>query len=89
MAETERELQTYLRGRPVSPPPIFFFHRFGKPFTINAPEKLLKGYFVKTGLPSLRIHHLRHTFAVHFLYIAQIEVRQNGTLVNWYSGYLN
>ncbi len=66
-AETIKGLQTYLRGRPDSPTLVFFLNRFGEPFTINALEKLLKRYFVKAGFPSLRIHDLRHTFAVHFL----------------------
>jgi site-specific recombinase XerD len=66
-AETTRALQMYLRQRPVSPTPIVFLNRFGEPFTVNALEKLLKRYFVKAGFPSLRVHDLRHTFAVHFL----------------------
>jgi integrase/recombinase XerD len=65
--ETTKALQTYLRGRHDSPTPVFFLNRFGEPFTINALEKLLKRYFVKAGFPSLRVHDLRHTFAVHFL----------------------
>lgn len=65
--ETVRALQTYLRQRPESPTLVLFLNRFDDPFTINALEKLLKRYFVKAGLPSLRVHDLRHTFAVHFL----------------------
>jgi integrase/recombinase XerD len=66
-AETTKALQSYIRQRRSSPTPILFLNRFGEPFTINALEKLLKRYFVKAGFPSLRVHDLRHTFAVHFL----------------------
>ncbi len=65
--ETTHALKTYLRQRPDSPTPVLFLNRFGKPFTINSLEKLLKRYFVKAGFPALRVHDLRHTFAVHFL----------------------
>jgi integrase/recombinase XerC len=65
--ETTRALQLYLRQRPDSPTSILFLNRFGELFTINSLEKLLKRYFVKAGFPSLHIHDLRHTFAVHFL----------------------
>jgi site-specific recombinase XerD len=65
--ETARALQTYLRQRGDSTTPVLFLNRFGEPFTINALERLLKRYFVKAGFPSLRVHDLRHTFAVNFL----------------------
>lgn len=65
--ETSRVLSTYTRGRLYSSTPILFLNRFGEPFNINALEKLLKRYFVKAGFPNLRVHDLRHTFAVHFL----------------------
>ena len=66
-AETTRALNAYLRQRRSFPLPQFFLNRFGGSFTINALEKLLKRYFVKAGFPELRVHDLRHTFAVHFL----------------------
>ncbi len=66
-AETTRALQSYIRQRSYFPNSILFLNRFGEPFTINSLEKLLKRYFVKAGFPSLRVHDLRHTFAVHFL----------------------
>lgn len=66
-AETVRTLSVYLRQRCHFPLPQFFLNRFGEPFTINALEKLLKRYFAKAGFPNLRVHDLRHTFAVHFL----------------------
>jgi site-specific recombinase XerD len=65
--ETARALSVYLQQRLDSPAPEFFLNRFGQPFTVNALEKLLKRYFVKAGFPALRVHDLRHTFAVHFL----------------------
>ncbi len=66
-AETTKALTVYLRQRPSTFDTHLFLNRFGEPFTINSLEKLLKRYFVKAGFPDLRVHDLRHTFAVHFL----------------------
>lgn len=65
--ETSRILNVYLRQRPPAPFEELFLNRFNQPFTVNATEKLLKRYFRKAGFTKLRVHDLRHTFAVHFL----------------------
>lgn len=60
-------LRAYLKVRPTSSSLRVFLSSGGKPLTKDALQTLMYRLKKKAGLPQLRWHLLRHTFANHFI----------------------
>ena len=64
---TAGALRSYLEVRPTSANGRLFVTSEGEPLTLNGLQTMMYRLKEKSGLPQLRWHLLRHTFANHFI----------------------